>query len=140
MFLGHHFVKNIVTITIAVLSVFCTSCTNYTGITEMTYHGPAVCRGAGGMVEESHGIPIWSGGTPDRKYHVLCGIEFEWIEDGTETASKKYLEAVATVIYMARAKGAHAMINIGFESKTIGHRQTIPIKANKQYFQLIQYL
>jgi len=133
-------VKNTISIIIAVFSIFCTSCRSYTDITEMAYHGPAVCRGGGGMVEESHGIPIWSGGTPDRKYHVLCGIEFDWIEDGTETASKKYLEAVATVIYIARAKGAHAMISIGLESKTIGHRQTIPIKANKQYFQLIQYL
>lgn len=132
--------KNIITIIIAVFSIFCTSCRSYTDITEMAYHGPAVCRGQGGMVEESHGIPIWSGGTPERKYRVLCGIKFEWIEDGTETASKKYLEAVATVIYIARAKGAHAMINIGLESKTVGHRQTIPIKTNKQYFQLIQYL
>jgi len=133
-------VKNSIVIIIAAFSVFCAGCRSYTDITEMAYHGPAVCQGQGGMLGSINGMPVWSGGTPNRRYRVLCGIQFSWTENGTKSASKQYQEAVDEIVRIAKAKGANEMINMGFDSKVIGHNQTMPIRSSKQYFQLIQYL
>lgn len=132
--------KNVIIVIVVAFSVFCTGCRSYTDITEMAYRGPAVCQGQGGMLGDINGMPVWSGGAPNRRYRVLCGIQFSWTENGTKSAVKQYDETVDEIIRIAKAKGAHAMINMGFESKVIGHKQTMPIKASKQYFQLIQYL
>jgi hypothetical protein len=124
----------------AVAVVLCAGCKSYTNITEMPYHGPAVCQGEGGMLGNVNGMPIWTGGTPGRKYRVLCGIEFHWVEDGSKVATRQYQEAVDEITRIARSKGAHALIVIGIDTKTIGHRQTVPIRSHKQYFQVVQYL
>ena len=132
--------KNAILIIVAAISICCAGCRSYVGITEMAYHGPAVCRGQGGMLGNVNGMAVWSGGTPDRRYRVLCGIQFSWIENGTKAATKQYDDAVDEIIRMAKDKGANAMIVIGVDSKVIGHRQSMPIRSSKQYFQLIQYL
>lgn len=132
--------KNTVLMIAAAAVIACTGCKSYTDINEMAYRGPAVCQGEGGMLGNVDGMPIWTGGTPGRKYRVVCGIEFHWLEDGTKTATKAYQEAVGEVIRIARAKRANALIVIGIDTKTVGHRQTVPIRSHKQYFQVIQYL
>lgn len=132
--------KNAFVILLAALAVSGVACRSYTDISEMAYHGPAVCQGQGGMLGNINGMPVWSGGTPDRRYRVLCGIQFSWTENGSKEAAEQYQTAVNEMVRIAKTKGAHAMINIGFDSKIIGHKQTIPIRSNKQYFQLIQYL
>ena len=132
--------KNAVLIIAAAIVVFGTGCKNYTEITELTYRGPAVCQGEGGMLGNVSGMPIWTGGTPGRKYRVLCGIEFHWIEDGSKVATQHYQEAVDEIVRIARTKGAHALIVIGIDTKTIGHRQSVPVRSHRQYFQVVQYL
>ena len=132
--------KNVILIITAAALVFSGGCKSYTNVTEMAYHGPAVCQGQGGMVGNISGMPVWSGGTPARKYRVVCGIEFHWIQDGSKAATQEYQKAVDQIVSIARAKQANAMIVIGSDSKVTGHRQTVPIRSSKQYFQLIQYL
>jgi hypothetical protein len=132
--------KTALLLALAAIAIGCAGCSSCTDITEMTYHGPAVCQGQGGMLGNINGVPVWSGGTPNRRYRVLCGIQFSWTENGSRAASEEYAKAVDEIVRIVKARGAHAMINIGAESKVIGHTQTIPIKQSKQYFQLIQYL
>ncbi len=132
--------KHFVPMIAAVLVVSCMGCKSYTDITELAYHGPAVCQGEGGMLGNVEGMPIWTGGTPGRKYRVVCGIEFHWREDGSKDATEEYQKAVGEVIRIAREKRANALIVIGIDTKTVGHRASVPIRSHKQYFQVVQYL